>query len=361
MPFTKRQYTRINRDDKSRDTDKISEAFLPAMTNRQILQGEIPASCAGMRLDQALAQLFSEYSRSRLSHWLKAGNVRVNGQLLRGRDKVRGGERVEIEAELEELTVWEAEAIPLDIVYEDAQLIVINKPAGLVVHPAAGNPAGTLVNALLHHDPALSTIPRAGIVHRLDKDTSGLLVVAKTLPAQKSLVEQLQTRSLLREYEAVVTGVITAGGTVEAPIGRHPVHRKRMAVTPNGKPAVTHYRVVERFRAHSWIRCRLETGRTHQIRVHMAHIHYPLLGDPVYGGRLRLPKGCSETLANTLRGFRRQALHAGRLGLIHPQSGKTLEWKAGLPVDMEQLLAALRADAEVATLEDETEWWEPLE
>jgi len=314
-----------------------------------------------MRLDQALAQLFSDYSRSRLSQWLKAGQVRVNGELRRGRDKVWGGEEIEIQAELEELTAWEAEAIPLAIVFEDEQLLVINKPAGLVVHPAAGNPAGTLVNALLHHEPALSTIPRAGVVHRLDKDTSGLLVVAKTLPAQKSLVEQLQARRLLREYEAVVTGVITAGGTVEAPIGRHPVHRKRMAVTPNGKPAVTHYRVVERFRAHSWIRCRLETGRTHQIRVHMAHIHYPLVGDPVYGGRLRLPKGCSEALANTLREFRRQALHAGRLGLVHPQSGKHLEWKARLPADMEQLLADLHADAEDAALEDEAGWWDSPE
>ncbi|MGW8227724.1 MAG: 23S rRNA pseudouridine(1911/1915/1917) synthase RluD [Gammaproteobacteria bacterium] len=331
------------------------------MKTTQILRGEIPSSCAGMRLDQALAQLFSDYSRSRLSLWLKAGQVRVNGELLRGRDKVWGGEEIEIQAELEELTTWEPEAIPLDIVYEDAQLMVINKPAGLVVHPAAGNPAGTLVNALLHHDPLLSTIPRAGVVHRLDKDTTGLLVVAKTLPAQKSLVEQLQARRLLREYEAVVTGVVTAGGTVEAPIGRHPVHRKRMAVIPNGKPALTHYRVVERFRAHSWIRCRLETGRTHQIRVHMAHIHYPLVGDPVYGGRLRLPKGCSAILANTLRQFRRQALHAGRLGLVHPQSGKTLEWNAKLPADMEQLLEDLRVDAELAMQEDETGWGDSLE
>ena len=311
-----------------------------------------------MRLDQALAEVFSEYSRSRLSVWLKAGLVRVNGEQRRGRDKVWGGEQVEIQAELEEQTDWQAEAIPLDIVFEDAHLIVINKPAGLVVHPAAGNPAGTLVNALLHHDPALGTMPRAGIVHRLDKDTSGLLVVARTLPAQKSLVEQLQARQLLREYEAVVTGVMTAGGMVDAPIGRHPVQRKRMAVTPNGKPAVTHYRVVERFRAHSWIRCRLETGRTHQIRVHLAHIHYPLVGDPVYGGRLRLPKGCGEALAGTLRGFRRQALHAGRLGLTHPQSGKSLEWKARLPADMEHLLAELRVDAEAARREAETDWWQ---
>jgi 23S rRNA pseudouridine1911/1915/1917 synthase len=314
-----------------------------------------------MRLDQALAQLFDEYSRSRLSQWLKAGQVRVNGQQLRGRDKVWGGEQVEIHAELEEQTDWQAEAIPLEIVYEDEQLLVINKPAGLVVHPAAGNLTGTLVNALLHHDASLSTVPRAGIVHRLDKDTSGLLVVAKTLTAQKSLVEQLQARSILREYQAVVTGVLTAGGTVDAPIGRHPVHRKRMAVVPNGKSAVTHYRVVERFRAHSWIRCRLETGRTHQIRVHMAHIHHPLVGDPVYGGRLRLPTGCDTSLAETLRNFQRQALHAGRLGLVHPASGKTLEWKAALPADMESLLAGLRTDAEASVLDEETAWWDEPE
>ncbi len=326
------------------------------MTDMQILHGEIPPSCAGMRLDQALAQLFDEYSRSRLSQWLKAGQVRVNGQQLRGRDKVWGGEQVEIHAELEEQTDWQAEAIPLDIVYEDEQLIVINKPAGLVVHPAAGNPAGTLVNALLHHDASLNMVPRAGIVHRIDKDTSGLLVVARTLPAQKSLVEQLQAHSLLREYQAVVTGVLTAGGTVDAAVGRHPVQRKRMAVIPSGKPAVTHYRVMERFRAHSLIRCRLETGRTHQIRVHMAHIHHPLVGDPVYGGRLRLPKGCNEALTESLRHFHRQALHAARLGLVHPASGKSVEWEAVLPADMVSLLAALHADAEAALLDEDVRW-----
>ncbi len=361
MATQPRQYTRIRRDDKSQNLGKGTTASQFLMKTTQLLQGEIPPSCAGMRLDQALAQVFSDYSRSRLSQWLKAGQVRVNGEQQRARDKVRGGEQVEIQAELEARTEWEAEAIPLDIVFEDTELIVINKPAGLVVHPAAGNPAGTLVNALLYHDPQLSAVPRAGIVHRLDKDTSGLLVVARTLPAQKSLVEQLQARRLLREYEAVVTGVMTAGGTVDAPIGRHPVQRKRMAVLPGGKPAMTHYRVVERFRAHSWIRCRLETGRTHQIRVHMAHIHYPLVGDPVYGGRLRLPKGCGESLASTLRQFKRQALHARRLGLIHPATGKTLEWKAPLPADMEHLMAALRADTEATHQEDNMAWWDPLE
>jgi 23S rRNA pseudouridine1911/1915/1917 synthase len=314
-------------------------------TESEILQGEIPASSAGLRLDQALARLFSDYSRSRLTQWLKQGQVTVNGKVPRARDKVRGGEQVVVHAETEPRDDWQAEAIPLDIVHQDEQILVINKPAGLVVHPAAGNPAGTLLNALLHHDASLAAMPRAGIVHRLDKDTSGLLVVARTLMAQKSLVEQLQARSLLREYQAVVAGVMTAGGRVEAAIGRHPVQRKRMAVTPGGKPAVTHYRVVERYRAHTWIRCRLETGRTHQIRVHMAHIRHPLLGDPVYGGRLRLPPACSEALTATLRSFRRQALHAGRLGLVHPASGETLAWEAPLPADMQQLLAGLRADA----------------
>jgi 23S rRNA pseudouridine1911/1915/1917 synthase len=323
------------------------------MANRTILQGIIPAECAGLRLDQALAQLFSDYSRSRLTQWLKTGQVRVEGKIWRARDKVRGGEQVAIHAELEEQTDWQPEAMPLDIVYQDDQILVINKPAGLVVHPAAGNPAGTMVNALLHHDPALISIPRAGIVHRLDKDTSGLLVVARTLTAQKSLVEQLQAHSMQREYQAIVTGVMTAGGTVEAPIGRHPVHRKRMAVTPRGKPAVTHYRVRERFRAHTWIRCTLETGRTHQIRVHLAHLLHPLLGDPVYGGRLRLPRDCTAELAAALRNFRRQALHAGRLGLMHPDRDEFMEWQSPMPADMRQLIELLREDARQSPEDDE--------
>ena len=327
------------------------------MTRTTTLQGTIPDSSAGLRLDQALARLFDDYSRSRLTQWLKAGQVRVDGEIRRARDKVHGGEQVVIEAELEEQTDWQAEALPLDIVFEDEQILVINKPAGQVVHPAAGNPAGTLVNALLHHDPALASIPRAGIVHRLDKDTSGLLVVARTLTAQKSLVAQLQAHSMLREYQAIATGVITAGGTIDAPIGRHPVHRKRMAVTPRGKPAITRYRVIERFRAHTWIRCSLETGRTHQIRVHLAHIRHPLLGDPVYGGRLRLPRDCSEELAEALRRFRRQALHAGRLGLVHPVSGEFLEWQSPLPADMRELIELLREDALSSGEEDEDNGW----
>jgi len=314
------------------------------MSNVTRLEGEIPQDCFGMRLDQALARLFSDYSRTRLTQWLKDGLVSINGQPMRGRDKVRGGEKVIINAELEEQTNWQAEDIPLNVHYEDEHIIVINKPADLVVHPAAGNYSGTLVNALLHYEPQLVHLPRAGIVHRLDKDTTGLLVVARSLVAQKSLVEQLQAHSLLREYSAIVYGVMTAGGTVDAPIGRHPVHRTRMAINPMGKDAVTHYRVIERYREHSLIRCRLETGRTHQIRVHMASIHYPLVGDPVYGKRLRLPKGGSEKMVQVLRDFKRQALHAARLGLVHPVSKKNLEWKVPLPDDMAELRHELQDD-----------------
>ncbi len=309
------------------------------------LQAEIPADQAGRRLDQVLAELFPDYSRSRLALWVKAGQVQVDGAQLKPKDRVRGGEQVLIDAELASEGAVEAEPIPLQILHEDEQILVLYKPAGLVVHPAAGNPAGTLQNALLHHDPDLVVLPRAGIVHRLDKDTSGLMVVARTLTAHKSLVEQLQDRSMGREYQALVQRVLPAGGSVDAPIGRHPVDRKRMAVVPGGKPAVTHYRVLERFRGHSHVRVKLETGRTHQIRVHMAHIHCPLIGDPVYGGRPRIPKGCSEALRTALQRFPRQALHAARLTLLHPASGEERSWDMPLPEDMEQLLQVLRDDA----------------
>ena len=301
---------------------------------------------AGQRLAQALAQLFSQNSRSRLQQWLRQGCVRVDGRQPRARDKVLGGEQIEIEAVLEAQGEWQAQPIELDIVYEDGAVIVLNKPAGLVVHPAAGNPEGTMLNALLHHDPELASVPRAGIVHRLDKETSGLLVVARTLEAQKQLVEQLQARQFLREYLAVVNGVLTAGGTVEAPIGRHPVQRKRMAVVENGKPAVTHYRIEQRYRGHTLVRVTLETGRTHQIRVHMAHIHHPLVGDPVYGGRPRLPKGAGDELVAALRGFKRQALHASKLGFKHPIRGETVSWEQPLPEDMAKLIAVLEQDHE---------------
>ncbi len=308
------------------------------------LRASVPDSAAGRRLDQVLAELFPQYSRSRLSAWLKAGQVSVDGRAMRPRDKVFGGEAVELCPEMEADERWQAQAIPLDIVYEDEAIIVIDKPAGLVVHPAAGNPDGTLLNALLHHEPALAEVPRAGIVHRLDKETSGLLVVARTLESQIELVKQLQARSMGREYIAVCNGVLTGGGSVDAPIGRHPVDRKRMAVVRDGKEAITHYRLLQRFRAHSQIRLKLETGRTHQIRVHMAHLRYPLVGDPLYGGRLRLPPEAGEELIATLRGFRRQALHAEHLELNHPLSGELVGWEAPLPEDMRRLIAVLERD-----------------
>jgi 23S rRNA pseudouridine1911/1915/1917 synthase len=302
---------------------------------------------AGERLDLVLVQLFPDYSRSRLQKWIKEGQVTVNQQKRRAKDTVFGGETVELSIVLAEETQWLAQELPLDVVYEDDFVIVINKTAGFVVHPGAGNIDGTLGNALLHRYPELEAVPRAGVVHRLDKDTSGLLVVARNLVAQKSLVEQLQARAFERQYQALVVGVMTAGGTVNAPIGRHPSQRIKMAVVHNGKEAVTHYRVVERFRAHSLVKLNLETGRTHQIRVHMAYIHYPLVGDPLYGGRLQIPAGCSEGFAQALRDFKRQALHAARLGFVHPRSGEFMAWQAPAPADMQQLIAAAREDADV--------------
>jgi 23S rRNA pseudouridine1911/1915/1917 synthase len=306
----------------------------------------IPESLRGQRLDVALAALVPDYSRSRLQQWIRAGQVTLDARVAQVREKVSGGERVRIDAAPEAATRSVAEPIDLDLVHADADLLVVNKPAGLVVHPAAGNPAGTLLNALLHYDAALAALPRAGIVHRLDKDTSGLLVVARNLAAHHALVRALQARTVKREYLAVVSGVLTAGGSIDAPVGRHPVDRKRMAVTPSGKEAVTHYRVEERYRAHTLVRVRLETGRTHQIRVHLAHRHFPIVGDPVYGGRPRLPAGANAALNGQLAGFRRQALHATRLELQHPASGETVGWEADLPADMRQLVEALRADAE---------------
>lgn len=310
------------------------------------LHAMIDSEQAGMRLDQALAAIFPDFSRARLQTWIKQGMVSLDGAVVeRPRDKVLGGELVELDAEMEDQVECRPQPIPLDILYEDASLLVVNKPAGLVVHPAAGNRDGTMQNALLHHDEGLIQLPRAGIVHRLDKDTSGLLVVARTAAAHKYLVEQLQERSFKREYRAVVTGVMTAGGSVDQPIGRHPTQRTRMAVHPGGKPAVTHYRVLDRFRFHTHIKAVLETGRTHQIRVHMAHIRYPLLGDPLYGGRLQIPAGATPGLEAMLRSFRRQALHARKLGLTHPKTGEWMEWRVEPPDDMQELLAVLREDA----------------
>ena len=309
-----------------------------------ILTAQVPDTLAGKRLDQCLVALFGDYSRSKLQTWIKAGKVQVDGCQLKPRDKLEGGETITLDAEAEVVMETEAEDIPLDIVYEDGSLLIVNKPAGLVVHPAVGNWQGTLVNALLNHAPELNTLPRAGIVHRLDKDTSGLLMVAKTLKAHHSLTAQLQERSINREYLALVKGWITAGGTIDEAIGRHPVDRKRYTVRAEGKPAITHYRLVQRFKRNTLIRVKLETGRTHQIRVHMAHINYPLVGDPVYGGRFQLPAGCSEKLEQALRGFKRQALHATLLGLVHPETGDYQEWQQPVPEDMQNLLDALAED-----------------
>jgi 23S rRNA pseudouridine1911/1915/1917 synthase len=305
----------------------------------------IPLEFAGRRLDQAIAELLPEYSRTRLKDWIDAGKVMVDGQALKPRDRLVGGEAVRVEAEIEVLDEVKSEAIGLDIVYQDKHVLVLNKPAGLVVHPGAGNQAGTLQNALLHFDPRLAVLPRAGIVHRLDKDTSGLMVVARSVAAHTALVRQIEAHEVEREYEAVCVGVMTAGGTVDAPIDRHRLDRVRMAVRQGGREAVTHYRVIKRFRAHTHVRVQLETGRTHQIRVHLAHINYPIVGDGVYGGRLLIPKGAAPTVAEGLRAFRRQALHAARLAFTHPITGKPIVCEAPLPADMQGLLKLLAADA----------------
>lgn len=316
------------------------------MTNtneKVILQSTFPAELSGYRLDQALAAVFPEHSRSRLQNWIKARYVTINGQICdSNKHKIQGNETIMIEATLEIPGPWLAQSIPLNIVYEDDALLIINKSAGLTVHPGAGTVEGTLVNALLHYAPELAILPRAGIVHRLDKDTTGLLVVARTLEAHTQLVAQLQKRLFHREYEAIVQGEFTAGGTIEAPIGRHPQKRLQMAVVDSGRPAVTHYRILERFTGYTHLMVKLETGRTHQIRVHMAHIHHPLLGDPTYGGRLRLPKQCTPELQQALQHFQRQALHARKLGLHHPTTGEYVEWNAPLPDDLQHMLELFR-------------------
>ena len=308
-------------------------------------QARVPDTAAGRRFDAVLAELFPEYSRSRLSAWIKSGDVLLDGAAVRPRDPVRGGETVSLQAVLEDQTRAEPEDIPLQVLYEDSEVFVLDKPAGLVVHPGAGNPDGTLVNALLYRDPALVALPRAGIVHRLDKDTSGVMVVARTLPAHTALVAQLSAREVHRQYLAVVVGALVSGGTAHAAIDRHPRDRIRMAVREDGRDAVTHFRLRERFRAHTLLECRLETGRTHQIRVHMAHLKHPIVGDPMYGGALKLPRGASEGLVAALRGFKRQALHAETLEFVHPASGEPVRVSAPVPADLQGLLAALRADS----------------
>ena len=309
------------------------------------LSAEVQPEQMGQRLDQTLAELFPEYSRSRLKTWIEADLVKLNDRITNiPREKVFGGEKIEITVEVEDETRFEPENIPLNIVYEDDDIIVINKPKDLVVHPGAGNPNGTVLNALLYHYPPIAEVPRAGIVHRLDKDTTGLMVVAKTIPAQTKLVRDLQKRKITREYEAVASGIMTKGGTVDQPMARHATKRTLMAVHPMGKPAVTHYRIMENYRNYTRLRLRLETGRTHQIRVHMAHIAHPLLGDQTYGGRPRPPKNASEDFMEVLRNFKRQALHAVMLRLAHPITGEMMEWYAPLPDDFVELLNALKAD-----------------
>ncbi|PZO62891.1 MAG: 23S rRNA pseudouridine(1911/1915/1917) synthase RluD [Pseudoxanthomonas suwonensis] len=315
----------------------------PAVT--QALQASVPPELAGKRVDAVLAELFPQFSRSRLAEWLKSGDALVDGRTLRPRDRLTGGERLTLAVTLEAQTAARPQDIPLDILHEDADVIVIDKPAGLVVHPGAGNPDGTLVNALLHHDPALAALPRAGVVHRLDKDTSGVMMIARTLPAQTALVEQLASRGVHRQYLAVVQGALVAGGTVDAAIDRHPRDRLRMAVREDGREAITHYRLLARYRAHTALQCRLETGRTHQIRVHMQHIRHPIVGDPLYGGPMKLPKGADEALAAALRGFPRQALHAQVLEFRHPLTDQPLRCEAPIPADLQQLMRLLQADA----------------
>ena len=308
---------------------------------------EVPAALAGLRLDVALARLWPQYSRSRLQRWLETGRVVVDGRALARRDRLAGGERVTLAPDFEpDESVQPGEpAVPLRIVFQDPSLFVFDKPPGLVVHPGAGNRSGTLQNALLALDPKLARVPRAGIVHRLDKDTSGLLVVARTPEAQAALSAALAEREIGREYLALCVGVLTGGGTVDEPIGRHRTQRIKMAVRPDGREAVTHYRIERRFPAHTLLRVQLETGRTHQIRVHLAHLGYPIVGDPVYGGRRRVPAGAPPELVAALAGFQRQALHAARLELVHPRSGEPLQFEAPLPADFVALLAALERAA----------------
>lgn len=314
------------------------------MTKKILHTITIPDNLYGMRIDQALAKLLPEYSRTQIQEWIKNGTLQVNNAPTKARTTIMGGEIITLDAVLKTQPAYEAQAIELQIVFEDDALLVINKPAGMVVHPGTGNPDNTLLNALLHHCPELKILPRAGIIHRIDKDTSGLLVIGKTPSAVNSLTKQLKERSISRIYQTIVLGKIISGGTIDAPIARHPIQRKRMAVIDTGKDAITHYRVVEHYRAHTRLKVQLETGRTHQIRVHMAYIHHAILGDPVYGGRLQLPKGATPELVEALRKFKRQALHAAELSLIHPDTNKPMTWQAPLPEDMKKLIEILKND-----------------
>ncbi|MEM9243581.1 MAG: 23S rRNA pseudouridine(1911/1915/1917) synthase RluD [Pseudomonadota bacterium] len=307
----------------------------------------IPEQLAGERLDRALAKQLPQYSRSRLKQWLTSGQLTIDGASPPPKYKIAGGEQVSIRADLEENNKWEAQAIDLDIIFEDESLLVINKPIDFVVHPGAGNSHNTLANALLHYHPPLAKLPRSGIVHRIDKDTTGLLVVAKTLEAQTNLIKQLQEKRIKRQYEAIVNGHPTGGGTINAPIGRHPKQRTKMAVVENGKMAITHYRIIEHLPHHTRLKVRLETGRTHQIRVHLAHIGYPIVGDQSYGGRLKLPKNITPEVSQILRQFKRQALHARWLELKHPINHEQLKFEAPLPDDIKTLLNQLGKDSDI--------------
>jgi len=309
---------------------------------------QISEEFKSLRLDQALAKLLPEFSRTEIQDWLKTGEILVDGKITRAKEKVIGGEEITISASFKDQPEWQAEDIALDIVYNDEDLMVINKPVGMVVHPAAGNFSSTLLNALLHHTPELKDLPRAGIIHRIDKDTSGLLIIAKNHNSLNSLTKQLKKKSISRIYHAIIQGVLTSGGTIDKPIGRHSIKRKKMAVTDTGKPAVTHYRIIERYRAYTKVKVILETGRTHQIRVHFADNKHPLLGDQTYGGRLQLPKGASSDLVDELRSFKRQALHAYELTLEHPTNKKPLTLNAPVPADMAKLIKILQEDAKLS-------------
>ena len=306
------------------------------------LQIIIPSRMTGLRLDASLAEMLPDYSRSKITAWIKSGDALISGKIFKPKDKSNGEEIVFLTLNQKQSNDWISEEIPLNVVYEDEDIIVINKQFGLVTHPGAGNWTGTLANALLYYDPTLSRLDRAGIVHRLDKNTSGLMVIARNEKSQKHLVEQLQSHLVDREYSAIVYGHMIAGGTVDEPIGRDPKDRVKQAVLTSGKDAITHYRAIDRFKSHTHVKAILETGRTHQIRVHLSHVGHSLIGDPMYGGRVRFPKKASEELKEALLSFKRQALHSKKLTLIHPISRELMSWKAPLPEDMLQLLEAFK-------------------
>ena len=316
----------------------------------------IPEELQGKRLDQALAQLFPDYSRSRIKEWILAGHVTLDGEQPAPRSRVDTGQQVILNAAIERPETVRPQPMELNVVFEDDAVLVIDKPAGLVVHPGTGNLDGTLVNGLLDHVSALAALPRSGLLHRLDKDTSGLLLVAKTVPAHTRLVRDLQERRIAREYRGICEGRLTAGGHIDAPIGRHPTQRTRMAVVTRGRPSVTHYRILERFPAHTYLAIRLETGRTHQIRVHMAHLHHALFGDPVYGQRLKIPAGMSPECADVLRSFARQALHACRLAFEHPLEQRSMKFVSALPADLTKVLQAMAGSDKRTARFDEMKW-----